>query len=180
MNLHQMFLEAWTFFCGNYWVDSEGYSYGQPVWLAASSGQHTRSCITFCAEFFGKTSNHTGDSATYSPDLVPCDFWIFPKLKSPLKGKRFQTIGEFQENTMGQLMAIERTVWGSKEPTLKGTEVSLSCVQYFLDFVSSSANVSIFHMAWLDTVWTGLVHPLQFHNKSASTSHSPLLPSFII
>ena len=22
----------------------------------------------------------------YSPDLVPCDFWIFPKLKSPLKG----------------------------------------------------------------------------------------------
>ena len=25
----------------------------------------------------------------YSPDLVPCDFWLFPKLKSPLKGKRF-------------------------------------------------------------------------------------------
>ena len=28
----------------------------------------------------------------YSPDLVPCDFWLFPKLKSPLKGKRFQTV----------------------------------------------------------------------------------------
>ena len=28
----------------------------------------------------------------YSPDLVPCNFWFFPKLKSPLKGKRFQTI----------------------------------------------------------------------------------------
>ena len=25
------------------------------------------------------------------PDLVPCNFWLFPKLKSPLKGKRFQT-----------------------------------------------------------------------------------------
>ena len=24
-----------------------------------------------------------------SPDLVPCDFWLFPKLKSPLNGKRF-------------------------------------------------------------------------------------------
>ena len=42
----------------------------------------------------------------YSPDLVPCDFWLFPKLKSPLKGKRFQTIIEIQENMMGPLMAI--------------------------------------------------------------------------
>ena len=24
----------------------------------------------------------------YSPDLVLCNFWLFPKLKSPLKGKR--------------------------------------------------------------------------------------------
>ena len=46
----------------------------------------------------------------YSPDLVPCDLWLFPKLKSPLKGKRFQTINEIQENTTGQLMEIGRTV----------------------------------------------------------------------
>ena len=48
-----------------------------------------------------------------SPDLVPCDFWLFPKLKSPLKGKRFQTIDEIQENIMEQLMVIGRTVWGA-------------------------------------------------------------------
>ena len=42
----------------------------------------------------------------YSPDLVPCDFWLFPKLKSPLKGKSFQTVDEILENTTGQLMAI--------------------------------------------------------------------------
>ena len=47
---------------------------------------------------------------TYSPGLVPCDFWLLPKLKSPLKGKRFQTIDEIQKNTMGQLMVIGRTV----------------------------------------------------------------------
>ena len=46
----------------------------------------------------------------YSPDLVPCDFWLFPKLKSPLKGKRCLTVDEIQENTTGQLMAIGRTV----------------------------------------------------------------------
>ena len=46
----------------------------------------------------------------YSPDFVPCDFWIFHRLKSPLKGKRFQTVDEIQGNTMGQLTAIGRTV----------------------------------------------------------------------
>ena len=30
----------------------------------------------------------------YSLDLVPCDLWFFPKLKSPLKGKRVQTTNE--------------------------------------------------------------------------------------
>ena len=46
----------------------------------------------------------------YSPDLVPCDSWLFPKLKSPLKGKRFQTINDIQENTTGQLVVIGRTM----------------------------------------------------------------------
>ena len=23
----------------------------------------------------------------YSPDIAPCDFWLFPKLKKPLKGQ---------------------------------------------------------------------------------------------
>ncbi|GFT94998.1 mariner Mos1 transposase [Trichonephila clavipes] len=25
----------------------------------------------------------------YSPDLTPCDFWLFPQLKKPLRGKHF-------------------------------------------------------------------------------------------
>ena len=45
-------------------------------------------------------------SNPYSPDLTWCNCWLFPKLKSPLKGKRVQTVDEIQENTMGQLMAI--------------------------------------------------------------------------
>ena len=42
----------------------------------------------------------------YSSDLAPCDFWLFPKLKSPLKGMEFQTVDEIQENMTGQLMVI--------------------------------------------------------------------------
>ena len=57
----------------------------------------------------------------YSPDLVPCDFWLFPKLKSPFqKGKRFQTVDEIQENMMGQLMVTGRSVWGPKGAYFEG------------------------------------------------------------
>ena len=28
----------------------------------------------------------------YSPDVGPCDFWLFPKLKEKLKGCRYETI----------------------------------------------------------------------------------------
>ena len=34
----------------------------------------------------------------------------FTVLVSPLKGKRFHTVDKIQENTIGQLMAIGRTV----------------------------------------------------------------------
>jgi hypothetical protein len=30
----------------------------------------------------------------YSPDLAPCDFLLFPKMKLKLKGCRFDAIGE--------------------------------------------------------------------------------------
>jgi hypothetical protein len=32
----------------------------------------------------------------YSPDLAPCDFFLFPKMKLKLKGHRFDTIEEIQ------------------------------------------------------------------------------------
>jgi hypothetical protein len=44
----------------------------------------------------------------YSPDLAPCDFWLFLKLKMPLKGRRFQTANEIKENATRQLMAIPK------------------------------------------------------------------------
>jgi hypothetical protein len=32
----------------------------------------------------------------YSPDLAPCDFFLFPKMKLKLKGRRFGTIEEIE------------------------------------------------------------------------------------
>jgi len=35
----------------------------------------------------------------YSPDLAPCDFFLFPKMKFKLKGRRFDTIEDSQAET---------------------------------------------------------------------------------
>ena len=60
---------------------------------------------------------------------------------------------------MGQLWGLGELCEVPKVPTLKGTEVeSLSYVQCFLYLVSSSVNVSTFHVTWLDTLWTDLVY----------------------
>ena len=32
----------------------------------------------------------------YSPDLSPCDFWLFPKVKYRLRGKSFSSIDELK------------------------------------------------------------------------------------
>jgi hypothetical protein len=34
---------------------------------------------------------------TYSPDSDPNDFWLFPKIKSALKGRRFQDTEDIQK-----------------------------------------------------------------------------------
>ena len=125
-------------------------------WSAASSQRCTRLCFTSCAELFGETWNHPGDSVPLHPTGT-LRLLAFPQRKITLKEKRFQTIDEIQENTMKQLIAIERIRWDPKVPTLKGTEASLSYAQCFSYLVSSSMKVSIFHILWLDTFWTDLV-----------------------
>ena len=97
-------------FCNKleYWDDSQGHSYGQLV--IGSFVTTTRplryhlSCRVFAKHQITQVTQ------PQQPDLVPCDFWLFPKLKPPFKGKRFQTVSEIQENTMGQLMVLGRTV----------------------------------------------------------------------
>ena len=50
-------------------------------WLAASSLQGPCSCIMSCEEFFGKTSNHPGDSACLQPWFGALWLRAFPKTK---------------------------------------------------------------------------------------------------
>ena len=43
---------------------------------------------------------------TYSPELTPAEFFLFPKFKATLKECRFQTIEEIQGNATRELRAI--------------------------------------------------------------------------
>ena len=60
-------------------------------WLAPSSPE-AHSCILSCAEISGKTSNHPDSSAPLQPRFGTWLLLAFPKQKSPLKGKRLQTV----------------------------------------------------------------------------------------
>ena len=44
----------------------------------------------------------------YSPDMAPCDFWLFPKLKTPLKGSRFETREEIMRNATANMNTIPK------------------------------------------------------------------------
>ena len=44
----------------------------------------------------------------YSPDMAPCDFWLFLKLKTPLKGSRFETREEIMRNATATLNTIPK------------------------------------------------------------------------
>jgi hypothetical protein len=46
-----------------------------------------------------------------SPDLAPADFVLVLKLKSTLKGRRFQTIQDIAENSQTRLRAIPKKAY---------------------------------------------------------------------
>ena len=47
----------------------------------------------------------------YSPKLAPFDFFLFPKLKTPMKGKRVATIEEIKEKSKQELLAIPKSAF---------------------------------------------------------------------
>ena len=122
-------------------------------WLAASSWQHAPSCITSHAEFFGETPNYPGDSVPLQPKFGA--LWLLTFLKTKITFKREEISDHWWDSRKhsGAADGDWENCVRSQGAYLKGTEMSLSCVQCLLYLVSSSINVSIFHMTWLDTFW---------------------------
>jgi hypothetical protein len=72
-----------------------------------SANFHQCACPFYSSHpgFFFLAKHHLAQvcQPTYSPDFSPCDFWLFPKLKSPLKGRRFvsATVTQYMSSVNG-------------------------------------------------------------------------------
>jgi hypothetical protein len=62
-------------------------------------------------EFLAKYCIPMVSHPSNSPDLAPCDFFLYHRLKSTLKGKGFQDVAEIQLNTTRQLQAIHKQAY---------------------------------------------------------------------
>ena len=124
-------------------------------WLAASS-QRAHWCIMSRAEFFGETSDHPGDSTPLQPRFGALRLLAFPKTKITCEkeaisdhgwdsGKYDRAADGDWENYVRSQGACFEGVW----------DIIVLCKMFL---VSSSINVSIFHITWLDTFWIVLIY----------------------
>jgi [histone H3]-lysine36 N-dimethyltransferase SETMAR len=58
--------------------------------------------------YLAKNNMITLPHPAYSPDLAPCDFFLFPRLKKNLKGKRFVDVNEVEEKSQAALNSISK------------------------------------------------------------------------
>nr|APL98289.1 putative DD34D transposase [Bactrocera tryoni] len=63
---------------------------------------------TLVTDFLTKNSILTINHSPYSPDLAPCDFYLFGKLHLPMKGHWFQDISAIQKATTDILKSIPK------------------------------------------------------------------------
>ncbi|UYV62143.1 hypothetical protein LAZ67_1007985 [Cordylochernes scorpioides] len=54
-------------------------------------------------DFLAKNNTLMMPQPPYSPDLAPCDFLLFPKLKRPMKGRRYATLDEIKTASKEEL-----------------------------------------------------------------------------
>ncbi|GFU55156.1 histone-lysine N-methyltransferase SETMAR [Trichonephila clavipes] len=59
---------------------------------------------------------------SFSPDLTPCNFWLFPQLKKPLRSKRFASNKAFvkaAEAVLNKLPKVPRGSYFEKDNVYK-------------------------------------------------------------
>ncbi|UYV61411.1 hypothetical protein LAZ67_1004761 [Cordylochernes scorpioides] len=57
-------------------------------------------------DFLAKNNTLMMPQPPYSPDLAPCDFFLFPKLKRPMKGRGYATLDEIKTASKEELKKI--------------------------------------------------------------------------
>jgi len=89
-------------------------------WILHHDNAPAHDALRVC-KFLAKNPITKMGHPPYSPDLAPCDFWLFPKLKNALKGQSFSDI---QRNVKTSLRVFWKTIF--KAVFGSGTIVSRS------------------------------------------------------
>ena len=117
-------------------IPSEKASTLQIGWLAFPPGQCTSPQIV--TDYLTQMSINTIPQVPYSPDLVPCDFWLFPKPR----GCHCETIEEMKEAVTKVIDKLThedfhgpcRSFWISTrsalQPEVTSEGSSVSCLYY--------------------------------------------------
>ena len=117
-------LSLWVLRCGTPWVRTTGSNNLQrvlegcpllPIWCCTV--QETRVVVNRelappswqCSSTFHMIQTFLVKNQTpYSPDMAPCDFWLFTKLKMILKGTQFQTREDIMAAMTADLNSISK------------------------------------------------------------------------
>lgn len=62
-------------------------------------------------EFLSNTNTVVVPQAPYSPDMAPCDYFLFPEMKKTLKGRRFDSIDAIKEESLKKLKDIPKSAF---------------------------------------------------------------------
>ena len=74
-------------------------------WVLHHDNAPAHTALSF-REFLAKKNIPVRPHPPYSPDLAPCDFRLFPKLKSKLKGHHFGTMEKIQKIVTDELHTL--------------------------------------------------------------------------
>ena len=72
------------------------WRYGDWILQHDNAPAHTSHLVQ---QFLAKHGTAQLQQPPYSPDLAPCDFFLFPRLKKVLKGKRFEATEGIKRNS---------------------------------------------------------------------------------
>jgi hypothetical protein len=107
-----------------------------------------------CRRFWQNIASPMSVSTPYSQDLFPCDFWLFPKLNSPLKERRFvnATVTQYTSSVNGVSLPTD---YPHGRVTVHGCTVRSPLTVYHV--MSVSLDRFLRYSKLLDTFRTALV-----------------------
>ena len=109
-------------------------------------------------DFLTKNSVITLQHLTYSPDIAPADFYLFPGIKSVLKGRRFCDSMDIVKNATEELKRLSQWLPGMFPAPLPSlTEVCI-CTRglFWMECSLNDFYCFVFHISQVisETFWT--------------------------